>query len=263
VDIDSAMSLMREFLNDKPTIAILKHTNSCGVAVRSTVREAWNSALAGDPVSAFGGILISNSEIDLETATAIDEIFYEVLMAPKFADGVVELLRKKKNRILLKIHHYPTPVQLSRTLLNGTLVQDADLLSETTSEMKQVTTKTPSANELSDLRFANICVKHLKSNAIVLAKGQQLIGMGCGQTSRVDALQQAIAKARKFGFDVAGSVMASDAFFPFADCVEIAHAAGVTAVIHPGGSVRDEDSLAFCNAHDMAMVTTGNRHFKH
>jgi phosphoribosylaminoimidazolecarboxamide formyltransferase/IMP cyclohydrolase len=197
------------------------------------------------------------------TAAVVDEIFYEVLMAPRFAEGVLEVLRKKKNRILLQIRQYPTPAQLSRTLLNGTIVQDADLRTEEIPDMKQVTTRAATLGELSDLRFANICVKHLKSNAIVLAKGQQLIGMGCGQTSRVDALQQAIAKARKFGFDVRGSVMASDAFFPFADCVEIAYEAGVTGVIHPGGSMRDEDSIAFCDAHDMAMVITGNRHFKH
>ena len=263
VDIDSAMMLMREFVSDKPTFAILKHTNSCGIATRETVLEAWRATLAADPVSAFGGILICNSEIDVATAAAVDEIFYEVLMAPRFAEGVLEVLRKKKNRILLQIRQYPTPAQLSRTLLNGTIVQDADLRTEEIPDMKQVTTRAATLGELSDLRFANICVKHLKSNAIVLAKGQQLIGMGCGQTSRVDALQQAIAKARKFGFDVRGSVMASDAFFPFADCVEIAYEAGVTGVIHPGGSVRDEDSIAFCDAHDMAMVITGNRHFKH
>lgn len=263
VDIDAAMNLMREFLHDKPSFAILKHTNSCGVATRDTALEAWKAALAGDPVSAFGGILISNTEIDMDTAHAVDEIFYEVLLAPGFADGVADVLRKKKNRILLKINSYPSSAQVFKSLLNGVIRQDADLKTETIAEMKSVTIRPAREQELVDLRFANICVKHLKSNGIALVKDQQLIGMGCGQTSRVDALQQAIAKAKKFGFDTKGSVMASDAFFPFADCVEIAHGAGVTAVIHPGGSIRDEDSIAYCNEHNMAMVITGNRHFKH
>lgn len=263
VDIDAAMHLMRELKDEGPGFAILKHTNSCGVAVRGTVHEAWQAALAGDPVSAFGGILISNMPIDMPTAEAIDEIFYEVLLAPGYEDGVTELLSKKKNRVLLKIKQYPAPARVSKTLLNGVIEQDADLKSESVSEMEPVTKRKPTENELTDLRFANICVKHLKSNTIVLARDRQLIGMGCGQTSRVDALQQAVVKARKFGFDTAGSVMASDAFFPFADCVEIAHNAGVTAVVQPGGSIRDKDSIAFCDAHDMAMVVTGIRHFKH
>ncbi len=263
VDIDAAMVLMREFEHDKPTFAILKHTNSCGVATRDNTLDAWKAALAGDPVSAFGGILISNREIDMATAIAVDEIFYEVLMAPGFADGVAEMLRKKKNRILLKINSYPTSAQVFKSLLNGVIRQDADLKAEEMAEMKSMTKRPATGGELSDLRFANICVKHLKSNGIALVRENQLIGMGCGQTSRIDALQQAIAKARKYGFDVKGSVMASDAFFPFSDCVEVSHEAGVTAVIHPGGSMRDEDSIAFCNAHNMAMVITGNRHFKH
>jgi phosphoribosylaminoimidazolecarboxamide formyltransferase/IMP cyclohydrolase len=263
VDIDAAMVLMREFEHDKPAFAILKHTNSCGVAIRDNILDAWKAALAGDPVSAFGGILISNREIDMATAAAVDEIFYEVLMVPGFAEGVTEVLRKKKNRILLKINAYPTSAQVFKSLLNGVIRQDADLKTEEIAEMKSVTIRQATGKELSDMRFANICVKHLKSNGIALVRDNQLIGMGCGQTSRIDALQQAIAKARKFGFDVKGSVMASDAFFPFADCVEVAHDAGVTAVIHPGGSMRDEDSIAYCNAHDMAMVITGNRHFKH
>lgn len=263
VDIDAAMQLMREFLQDKPTFAVLKHTNSCGVATRDSALDAWKAALAGDPVSAFGGILISNTEIDMATATAVDEIFYEVLMAPGFADGVADMLRKKKNRILLKINSYPASSQVFKSLLNGVIRQDADVKTETVAEMKSVSTRPATKTELADMRFANICVKHLKSNGIALVKDQQLIGMGCGQTSRVDALQQAIAKARKYGFDVSGSVMASDAFFPFPDCVEIADGAGVTAVIHPGGSIRDEDSIRYCDAHDMAMVITGNRHFKH
>jgi phosphoribosylaminoimidazolecarboxamide formyltransferase/IMP cyclohydrolase len=263
VDIDAAMMLMREFVDDKPTFAILKHTNSCGVATRDTALEAWKAALAGDPVSAFGGVLICNCEIDIPTANAVDEIFYEVLMAPSFADGAEGVLKKKKNRILLKINSYPSPEKVFKSILNGVIHQDPDHITESTESMKSVTIRPATQAELSDLRFANICVKHLKSNGIALVRNSQLIGMGCGQTSRVDALQQAIAKARKFGFDIAGSVMASEAFFPFADCVEIAHAAGVTAVIHPGGSIRDEDSIAFCNEHHMAMVITGNRHFKH
>jgi phosphoribosylaminoimidazolecarboxamide formyltransferase/IMP cyclohydrolase len=263
VDIDAAMHLMREFENDHPTFAILKHTNSCGVALRDSVLEAWKAALAADPVSAFGGILISNKTIDLKTAQAIDEIFYEVLLAPDFGNGVVDLLSKKKNRVLLRIKSYPAPPQISKTLLNGVIRQDADHKTETSDDMDCVTTRKPGDKELADLRFANICAKHLKSNTIVLARDNQLIGMGCGQTSRVDALQQAIAKARKFGFDTAGSVMASDAFFPFADCVEIAHEAGVTAVVQPGGSIRDKDSTAYCDDHQMAMVVTGTRHFKH
>lgn len=263
VDIDAAMHLMRELKDGDPAFAILKHTNSCGVAIRKSVLEAWQAALAGDPVSAFGGILICNKPIDMETAIAIDEIFYEVLLAPDYKDGVAELLSKKKNRVLLKVKQYPAPSKIRKTLLNGTIEQDADLKTESISEMQPVTGRKPTDKELSDLHFANICVKHLKSNTIVLAKDKQLIGMGCGQTSRVDALQQAILKARKFGFDTKGSVMASDAFFPFADCVEIAHDAGVTAVIQPGGSIRDKDSISFCDTHGMAMVVTGIRHFKH
>jgi phosphoribosylaminoimidazolecarboxamide formyltransferase/IMP cyclohydrolase len=263
VDIDAAMHLMREFENDHPAFAILKHTNSCGVAIRDNVLEAWHAALAADPVSAFGGILIANKTIDIKTAEAIDEIFYEVLLAPDFANGVVELLSKKKNRVLLRIKSYPAPVQVTKTLLNGMIRQDADHKTETTEDMNCVTARKPTDKELADLRFAGICAKHLKSNTIVLARDNQLIGMGCGQTSRVDALQQAIAKAHKFGFETTGSVMASDAFFPFADCVEIAHEAGVTAVIQPGGSIRDKDSIAFCDKHSMTMVVTGTRHFKH
>jgi phosphoribosylaminoimidazolecarboxamide formyltransferase/IMP cyclohydrolase len=263
VDIDAAMHLMREFENDHPAFAILKHTNSCGVAIRDNVLEAWHAALAADPVSAFGGILIANKTIDIKTAEAIDEIFYEVLLAPDFANGVVELLSKKKNRVLLRIKSYPAPVQVTKTLLNGMIRQDADHKTETTEDMDCVTARKPTDKELADLRFAGICAKHLKSNTIVLARDNQLIGMGCGQTSRVDALQQAIAKAHKFGFETTGSVMASDAFFPFADCVEIAHEAGVTAVIQPGGSIRDKDSIAFCDKHSMTMVVTGTRHFKH
>lgn len=263
VDIDAAIALMREFANDKPAFAILKHTNACGVALRDSLLEAWKAALAADPVSAFGGVLITNTVVDMETAVSIDEIFYEVLIAPGYADGVAELLKKKKNRILLQLKHYPVQPQSAKTILDGLIRQDTDLKTESLSDMRQATTRSASPAELEDLRFANICAKHLKSNTIVLARDRQLIGMGCGQTSRVDALRQAIQKAQHFGFDVSGSVMASDAFFPFADCVEIAHAAGVTAVIHPGGSIRDEDSIAFCNAHDMAMVVTGIRHFKH
>lgn len=263
VDIDAAVGIMGEFEQGDPAFAILKHTNACGVAVRSTQLEAWKAALAGDPVSAFGGILITNRPLDLETASAIDELFYEVLIAPDFTDAALELLSKKKKRILLQYHHLDLQKQQFKSLLNGVVVQDADRKTETAADFTTVTKRAPKEKEVSDLVFANKCAKHLKSNTITLVKNGQLIGMGCGQTSRVDALKQAIVKARAFGFDPTGSVMASDAFFPFSDCVEIGHEAGVTAVVQPGGSIRDKDSIAAADAADMAMVTTGIRHFKH
>lgn len=263
VDVDSAVSLMREFRDAAPAFAILKHTNSCGVAVRPTVLEAWKGALAGDPVSAFGGILISNTAIDLATAGEIDKIFYEVLIAPAFDADALELLAIKKKRILLRIKDWHVSRRSFRSLLNGVIEQDTDLKAEGAEELKAATRRAPSPEEAEGLLFANICAKHLKSNTIVLAKGQQLVGMGCGQTSRVDALKQAILKARSFGFELEGAVMASDAFFPFPDCVEIAHEAGVTAVIQPGGSIKDQESIDYCDAHGMAMVLTGVRHFKH
>ncbi len=263
VDVDAAVHLMREFKEAAPTFAILKHTNACGVATRSSIEAAWKDALAGDPVSAFGGVLISNARIDLATARSIDEIFYEVLLAPSFDPEAFELLKAKKNRILLQLHTYPRVRQQVKSLLDGFIRQDMDLITEDPASLSFATDRHPTEVEMADLHFANQCVKHLKSNGIALVKNAQLIGMGCGQTSRVDALKQAIGKATAFGFDLHGSVMASEAFFPFPDCVEIAHDAGITAVIHPGGSVKDKDSIDYCNAHGMAMVITGYRHFKH
>jgi phosphoribosylaminoimidazolecarboxamide formyltransferase/IMP cyclohydrolase len=263
VDIDAAVGLMKEFLEDGPTFAILKHTNACGVATRSTVLEAWHAALAADNLSAFGGILISNHPLDLATAQAVDEIFYEVLIAPSFSPEAVELLSKKKNRILLRIKHFQYHERSFRSLLNGVIEQDTDLTIETPADFKVATKKAPTTAEISDMVFANKCVKHLKSNAIALARNNQLIGIGCGQTSRVDAMRHAIEKAKRFGFDPQGSVMASDAFFPFADSVELAHQAGISAVVQPGGSIRDQDSIDCCDANNMSMVITGVRHFKH
>jgi phosphoribosylaminoimidazolecarboxamide formyltransferase/IMP cyclohydrolase len=263
VDIDAAVGLMREFKDAAPTFAVLKHTNSCGVATRPTILQAWKDALAGDNISAFGGILIANKAIDLATAQEIDKIFYEVLIAPAFDEDALDLLRKKKKRVLLRIKDFHVQPRSFKSLLNGVIEQDADLNTESSEGLTVVTKKAPSESEISDLIFAAKCCKHLKSNTIVLAKDGQLVGMGCGQTSRVDALKQAIIKAKAFGFSLEGSVMASDAFFPFPDCVEIAGQAGITAVIQPGGSIRDQDSIDYCDEHNMAMVTTGVRHFKH
>lgn len=263
VDIDGAVSLMAEFVGEAPTFAILKHTNSCGVATRDTLTDAWAAALACDSTSAFGGILICNRAMDAATAAEIDKLFYEVLIAPAFEPEALALLQKKKNRILLRIKDFAVRQRSFKSLLNGVIEQDTDLQTETAADCKPVTQKQPSAAEMADLLFANKCVKHLKSNTITLVRGQQLIGMGCGQTSRVDALRQAIAKAAEFGFDLAGAVMASDAFFPFPDCVEIAHQAGITSVLQPGGSVKDQESIDYCDAHGLAMVVTGVRHFKH
>jgi phosphoribosylaminoimidazolecarboxamide formyltransferase/IMP cyclohydrolase len=263
VDMDAAVGLMAEFRDEEPTFAILKHTNPCGVATRSTVLEAWRAALAGDPVSAFGGILICNHRIDLATALAVDEIFYEVLIAPGFDDDALALLLKKKKRVLLRIRSFDVAPKSFRSLLNGVIEQDTDRRMETEADLNFVTEQKPGAAQVRDLIFANKCVKHLKSNAIALASDRQLIGMGCGQTSRVDALRQSIEKARRYGFDTNGAVLASDAFFPFADSVEIAHGAGIAAIVQPGGSIKDQDSVDFCNAHGMAMAMTGVRHFRH
>lgn len=263
VDIDAAVQLMSEFRDGKPAFAVLKHTNACGVALADTPLEAWTKALAGDPVSAFGGILITNRPVNKETAEEINKLFYEVLIAPDFEEDASELLRKKKKRVLLQIKDFYRPKEAFRSILNGVLVQDTDVNRETASDLQVVTKKAPDDRETEDLLFANICVKHLKSNAIVLVKDQQLIGMGAGQTSRVDALEQSVKKAKAFGFNTEGSVMASDAFFPFSDSVEMAHKAGVKAVIQPGGSVRDQDSIDFCNENQISMVFTGIRHFKH
>jgi len=263
VDVDAAVNLMKEFEHDNPTFAVLKHTNPCGLATRDTVLEAWTDALAGDPVSAFGGILICNSTIDMATAEQINKLFYEVLIAPDFDDDAKALLNSKSKRILLKIKHFHQNDKSFKSLLNGVIQQDTDTKVETKEELTPKTNRHPSEQELEDLIFANKLVKHLKSNTIVLARNNQLLGMGCGQTSRVDACNQAIAKAKKFGFDLEGSSMASDAFFPFPDCVEIAHKAGIKAVIQPGGSIKDQLSIDYCNENDIAMVFTGVRHFKH
>lgn len=262
LDIDAATQLMAEF-GTQPTFAILKHNNACGVATRPTILQAWTDALAGDPVSAFGGVLISNAEIDEEVANEINKIFFEVIIAPSYTEGALNVLEQKKNRIIL-VQKLPAPrTRQFRSVLNGALVQDRDTAVETPDMLKTVTKVAPTAEQVNDLLFANKIVKQSKSNAIVLAKNSQLYASGIGQTSRVDALRQAIAKAQSFGFDLHGAVMASDAFFPFADCVEIADQAGITAVIHPGGSIRDNESVEYCDAHGMAMVTTGIRHFKH
>lgn len=263
VDVDAAVSLMAEFKNDAPTFAILKHTNACGIATRPTISEAWDAALAGDPVSAFGGILISNTEIDLATAKKINELFYEVVIAPSFSTEAHDLLTQKKKRVLLKIKHFDLQKKTYKSLLNGVITQDLDASQETIENFEARTDKKPTDAEMKDLVFANKCVKHLKSNTIVLVKNDQLLGMGCGQTSRVDACRQAILKAKHFGFDLQGSVMASDAFFPFPDCVEIAHTDGITAVVQPGGSIKDQLSIDYCNKNGVAMVFTGVRHFKH
>ncbi|MCE2823603.1 MAG: bifunctional phosphoribosylaminoimidazolecarboxamide formyltransferase/IMP cyclohydrolase [Saprospiraceae bacterium] len=263
VDIDAAVQLMREFKDGDPCFAILKHTNACGLARRVTAVEAWNAALACDTTSAFGGIFITNTTVDLATAKEINKLFYEVLIAPSFDEDALELLRKKDQRILLKIKSFDVASRSFRTLLNGVVEQDSDLRAETLNDLKAVTNRQPSGDETDALLFASRCCKHLKSNAIALVKDNQLIGMGCGQPNRVDALRQAIAKATLFGFDVRGAVMASDAFFPFPDCVEIAYEAGITAVIQPGGSLKDQDSIDAANERGMAMVTTGVRHFRH
>lgn len=261
VDIDAAVSLIADF--KEPTFAILKHTNACGVASDPSLTEAWKKALAGDPVSAFGGVFIANRTVDAATAQEINALFFEILIAPDFTEDALQILEVKKNRILLKQKTFPASGKQFRSLLNGAVVQEKDLHTETPEELRPVTTLAPTAAQIEDLLFANILVKHTKSNAIVLVKDKQLLGSGMGQTSRVDALRQAIEKAHRFNFDLNGAVMSSDAFFPFADCVEIAFNEGIKAVIHPGGSVRDGDSADFCNQHQMAMVCTGIRHFKH
>ena len=261
LDINAAVDLIDEF--DETTFAILKHNNACGLASRETLLQAWIDALAGDPVSAFGGVLITNCPIDKATAEEINKIFFEVIIAPDYDVNALEILTQKKNRIILVRKEAALPRQQYRSVLNGVLVQDRDLKTETPEDCKPVTNKVATAEEIEDMLFANKIVKNSKSNAIVLAKGRQLLASGVGQTSRVDALKHAIEKAHGFGFDLNGAVMASDAFFPFPDCVEIAHEAGVTAVIQPGGSVRDAESVQYCNDHDVAMVITGFRHFKH
>jgi phosphoribosylaminoimidazolecarboxamide formyltransferase/IMP cyclohydrolase len=261
LDVDAAVNLIADF--EEPTFAILKHNNACGVASRSTIKQAYVDALAGDPVSAFGGILIANRTIDEETASEVNKLFCEVVIAPSYDNKAIEILKSKPNRILLVQKPVETGSKSFRTLLNGVIEQDKDLKTEDTADLKSVTKTSPSEQEISDLLFANKLVKHTKSNTIVLVKNKQLLASGTGQTSRVDALKQAITKALSFGFDLKGAVMASDAFFPFPDCVEIAHKAGITSVIQPGGSIKDKDSIEYCNANGVSMVFTGTRHFKH
>ncbi|WP_028295562.1 bifunctional phosphoribosylaminoimidazolecarboxamide formyltransferase/IMP cyclohydrolase [Olivibacter sitiensis] len=261
VDVDAAVALIDEF--DEPTFAILKHTNACGVATRPTLLDAWKDALACDPVSAFGGVLICNGEVDKATAEEINKLFFEVLIAPSFSEDALRVLKGKKNRILLQRHEVELPKTQFKTLLNGFIEQDKDSTIENADQMKAVTDKQPSEAELKDLFFANKLVKHTKSNTIVFAKNDQLLASGVGQTSRVDALKQAVEKAKSFGFDLHGAVMASDAFFPFPDCVELAADAGITAVLQPGGSIKDQDSIDMANKKGLAMVITGVRHFKH
>jgi len=260
-DIDAAINLAEEF--DETVVAILKHNNACGLACRNNLSEAWKAALAGDPLSAFGGVIITNRPVDNVTAAGISELFFEVLIAPDFEQTALELLKQKKNRIILRRKDFQLPEKQFKSLLNGVLLQDKDLVQDTQASLNFVTDSKPTEAEIEDLLFANKIVKHTKSNAIVLAKNKQLIGSGIGQTSRVDAVKHAIEKAKSFGFDLHGAVMASDAFFPFADSVEIAQKEGITAVIQPGGSVKDSDSVEFCNNKGISMVFTGIRHFKH
>jgi phosphoribosylaminoimidazolecarboxamide formyltransferase / IMP cyclohydrolase len=268
VDVDAAVQLVREFNDADPkslgggsVFAIIKHTNPCGIAIRTTLKEAWDSALAGDPESAFGGVLACNTTVDKATATAINEIFFEVLIAPAFDADALEVLRSKKNRILLVQKARIAPTSQYRSLLNGVLQQQVDEGNYT--EWKEAGGRPSTDAEKKDLIFANLVCKHLKSNAIAVVKDRQLIGKGCGQTSRVDSVRQAITKAGQFNFDLHGAVLASDAFFPFNDCVQIAHAAGVIAFIQPGGSIRDKDSIEYCVEKGLVMVITGMRHFKH
>jgi len=261
LDVDAAVNLIADFI--EPTFAILKHNNACGVASRSTIHQAYVDALAGDPTSAFGGILIANKTIDLATATEVNKLFCEVVIAPAYDEDALALLKSKPNRIILIQNQVALGKTSFRNLLNGVIEQDKDLKTETEADLKPATTKTPTASEIKDLLFANKLVKHTKSNTIVFAKNGQLLASGTGQTSRVDALKQAIVKAQSFGFDLNGAVMASDAFFPFPDCVEIAHKAGITAVVQPGGSIKDKESIDYCNANGLSMVMTGVRHFKH
>ena len=263
LDVDAAVLLMNEFKGDAPTFAILKHNNACGLAQRDTVHQAYVDALAGDPVSAFGGILISNTEIDLATAEEIHQLFCEVVIAPSYSDEALVVLKGKKNRIILIQNEVKLPETIVRTCLNGVLVQDKDHKTDTLADLAYATDTKPSAQQLEDLLFASKLCKHTKSNTIVLAKNKQLCASGTGQTSRVDALNQAIHKAGSFDFDLNGAVMASDAFFPFPDCVEIARKAGIKSVIQPGGSIKDQLSIDYCNENGLSMVMTGTRHFKH
>jgi len=259
VDADAACQLMAEF--SEPCFAVIKHTNVCGIAQRDDLKSAWEAALAGDPESAFGGVLVCNRKIDLETATSIHQLFFEILIAPDFDNDALELLKTKKNRNLLRLKKSLKPKQEFKRIFDGVLVQSSDDIHA--KEWQNVGATESTEQQNADLIFANLVCKHLKSNAIALVKNQQLLGKGCGQTSRIDALKHAIEKAQHFQFDLQGAVMASDAFFPFDDCIKIAHEAGISAVVQPGGSVRDKDSIAFAQVHNMVMLMTGTRHFKH
>jgi phosphoribosylaminoimidazolecarboxamide formyltransferase/IMP cyclohydrolase len=260
VDVDAALQLIEEFT--ETTFAIIKHTNVCGISCRPTLPEAWKVALSSDPESAFGGVLVCNVPVDRATADAISEIFFEVLIAPSFAEDALKVLQAKKNRILLQLKtSFKGSGKMYKNILNGTLEQGTD--EGNYSKWEEAGGRETTATEKADLEFANIVCKHLKSNAIALVKNKQLIGKGCGQTSRIDSLRQALDKAKQFQFDLQGAVMASDAFFPFDDCVKMGHAAGISAFIQPGGSVRDKDSIDYCRQHNLVMVITGLRHFKH
>ena len=264
VDVDAAVQLISDTtkdINGEAVFAIIKHTNPCGIASRPTVKEAWDAALAGDPESAFGGVLVCNQSIDKATAEAINEIFFEVLIAPSFDADALEILKTKKNRILLVQKTGLTATHQFKSILNGTLTQQNDVGNFT--DWKEAGGRDTTATEKEDLAFANLVAKHLKSNSIALVKNKQLIGKGCGQTSRIDSLRQSIEKAKQFNFDLTGAALASDAFFPFDDCVKIAHAAGIVSFIQPGGSIRDKDSIEYCKQNNLAMVITGLRHFKH
>jgi len=263
LDVDAAVNLMNEFIDENPTFAVLKHNNACGFAQRDTIKQAYIDALAGDPVSAFGGVLIANTEIDAATAEEIHKLFCEVVIAPSYSDEALAILKGKKNRVILIQKTTELPNQNVRTALNGLLVQDKDSKTDVLEDLKFATNTKPSDSEIKDLLFASKICKHTKSNTIVFTKNNQLLASGTGQTSRVDALNQAIEKAHNFGFDLNGAVMASDAFFPFPDCVEIAGNAGITSVIQPGGSIKDQLSIDYCNANNISMVMTGTRHFKH
>jgi phosphoribosylaminoimidazolecarboxamide formyltransferase/IMP cyclohydrolase len=263
LDVDAAVNLIEEFKGEAPTFAILKHNNACGFAQRDTIKQAYVDALAGDPVSAFGGVLIANIEIDKETAEEIHSLFCEVVIAPSFSDEALSILKGKKNRIILIQKQVELPTKTIRTCLNGSLVQDKDSITDQLEDLTYVTNTKPTKDQIDDLLFASKLCKNTKSNTIILVKDKQLLAGGTGQTSRVDALNQAIEKATSFGFDLNGSVMASDAFFPFPDCVEIADKVGVKSVIQPGGSIKDQLSIDYCNEHDISMVMTGTRHFKH
>ena len=263
LDVDAAVNLISEFKENKPTFAILKHNNACGLASRQTMKEAYLAALACDPTSAFGGVLMANGKIDTATASEINSLFCEVVIAPSYDAEAITILQEKKNRIILTINEVPLPERQVRTCLNGLLVQDRNNITDSKEDLKTVTQTSPTSQEIEDLLFASKICKNTKSNTIVFAKNNTLIASGTGQTSRVDALKQAIEKAHTFGFELKGASMASDAFFPFPDCVEIAHHAGITAVIQPGGSIKEDLSIDYCNENNIAMVFTGTRHFKH